>query len=421
MKKTSSFPLILAAAVLSATALQAEQLRWPSWRGAADAGSTAKGTYPAKLDDDHLLWQVNLPGRGCSTPIVWDDLIILTAAKGEEDGVLAYDWKGKKVWDATVGKRRKGKHRNGSSSNSSAVTDGEFVFVYFKSGNLGALNLEGKVLWKHNLQQRYGRDTLYWDIGTSPVITREHVVVAVMNDRKGFLVAFDKGTGEEAWKVDRTYETPVEGDHSYATPHVIEEDGRQVLVVWGAERVTTHEAKNGKLISECAGFNPQKRSNWVVVSSSVIVDDIVIVPYGRGKCLAGVKLGGKGDVTETHRVWERLDNKGCFVPTPAVHDGKVYILGDRGQVRCLDPKSGATLWEGKIPRGAQSYYSSPTVADGKIYAGREDGKLLVAELNEELKVLFERDFETRIVASPVPVGDRILLRNDTHLMCFTEK
>ncbi|MCP4732374.1 MAG: PQQ-binding-like beta-propeller repeat protein [Roseibacillus sp.] len=421
MKTMSSFSLILVVAGFSATALQAEQLRWPSWRGAADAGSAAKGTYPAKLDDDHLLWQADLPGRGCSTPIVWDDLIILTAAKGEEDGVLAYDWKGKKVWDVTLGKRRKGKHRNGSSSNSSAVTDGEFVFVYFKSGNLGALNLEGKVLWKHNLQQRYGRDTLYWDIGTSPVITREHVVVAVMNDRKGFLVAYDKATGEEAWKVDRTYETPVEGDHSYATPHVIEEGGRQVLVVWGAERVTTHEAKSGKLISECAGFNPQKRNNWVVVSSSVIVDDMVVVPYGRGKCLAGVKLGGKGEVTGTHRVWERLDNKGCFVPTPAVHDGKVYILGDRGRVHCLDPKTGETLWEGKLPRGAQSYYSSPTIADGKIYAGREDGKLLVAELNKELKVLFERDFEKRIVASPVPVGDRILLRNDTHLMCFTKK
>jgi outer membrane protein assembly factor BamB len=159
----------------------------------------------------------------------------------------------------------------------------------------------------------------------------------------------------------------------------------------------------------------------VVVSSSVIVDDMVIVPYGRGKCLAGVKLGGKGDVTESHRVWERLDNKGCFVPTPAVHDGKVYILGDRGQVHCLDPETGKTLWEGKLPRGAQSYYSSPTIADGKIYAGREDGKLMVAELNEGLKILFERKFETRIVASPVPVGDRILLRNDTHLMCFTGK
>ena len=421
MKKTSSLPLILGVAVLSATVLQAEQLRWPSWRGAADAGSTAKGSYPAKLDDEHLVWQADLPGRGCSTPIVWDDLIILTSAIEGEDAVLAFDWKGKKVWDATLGKMRKGKHRNGSSSNPSAVTDGTHVFAYFKSGNLGALDMKGKVLWKHNLQQRYGRDTLYWDIGTSPVITRGHVVMAVMNDRKGFLVAFDKATGEEAWKVERTYETPVEGDHSYATPHVLEEDGRQVLVVWGAERVTTHEAATGKLISECAGFNPQKRNNWVVVSSSVVVGDMVVVPYGRGKCLAGVKLGGKGDVTKSHRVWERLDNKGCFVPTPAVHDGKVYILGDRGQVHCLDPETGKTVWEAKLPRGAQSYYSSPTIADGKIYVGREDGKLMVAELNEGLKVLFERDFGKRIVASPVPVGDRILLRNDSHLMCFADK
>ena len=151
MKTMSSLPLILGVAVLSAAVLQAEQLRWPSWRGAADAGSTAKGSYPAKLDDDHLLWQADLPGRGCSTPIVWDDLIILTAAKGEDDGILAYDWKGKKVWDTTLGKRRKGKHRNGSSSNSSAVTDGEFIFAYFTSGNLGALDMKGQVLWTLSL------------------------------------------------------------------------------------------------------------------------------------------------------------------------------------------------------------------------------------------------------------------------------
>ena len=90
-------------------------------------------------------------------------------------------------------------------------------------------------------------------------------------------------------------------------------------------------------------------------------------------------------------------------------------------MRCLDPATGNTVWEGKLPRAAQSYYSSPTIADGKVYVGREDGKLFVAELNEGLKILFERDFGKRIVASPVPVGDRILLRNDTHLMCFAGK
>jgi outer membrane protein assembly factor BamB len=406
---------------VSAWSLNAENLRWPSWRGVNDAGSAPNGSYPAKLDDEHLVWQTKLPGKGCSTPIAWDDLIILTTPLGGQDGVITYDWKGNKVWEAKFGSLRKGKHRNGSSSNSSAVTDGKSIFAYFKSGNLGALDFKGNVLWQKNLQNLYGKDTLYWDLGTSPVLTREHVLVAVMNDRKGFLVAFDKDSGEEAWNVDRTYETPTEGDHSYATPHVVQQDGREVIVVWGAERVTTHEAKGGKLISECAGFNPKGKSNWVVVASSVVVGDTVVVPYGRGSHLAGVKLGGRGDVTATHRAWERGDKSGCFVPTPAVYDGKVYILGDRGEVHCIDPKSGKTIWSNKLPRGAQSYYSSPTIADGKIYAAREDGKFFVADLDQDLKVLFEREFGARIIASPVPVGDRILLRSDTHLMCFTEK
>jgi outer membrane protein assembly factor BamB len=175
------------------------------------------------------------------------------------------------------------------------------------------------------------------------------------------------------------------------------------------------------MISAVGGFNPKEKKNWVVVASSVIVGDTVVVPYGRGSHLAGVKLGGEGDVTETHRLWTRGDDSGCFVPTPAVHDGKVYILGDRGEVHCLDPSTGKTIWSEKLPRAAQSYYASPTVADGKIYVAREDGQFYVATADKELKVLFERQFGVRIVASPVAVGNRILLRSDSHLMCFGDK
>ena len=132
-------------------------------------------------------------------------------------------------------------------------------------------------------------------------------------------------------------------------------------------------------------------------------------------------MSGRGDVTATHRLWARGDKSDCFVPTPAAREGMVYILGDRGEVHCIDPTIGKTIWSNKLPRGAQSYYASPTVADGKIYAAREDGKFFVAELNEELKVLFEREFGERIIASPVAVGDKILLRSDTRLMCFGEK
>lgn len=414
-------PLIIALFAATSMLLAAENLRWPAWRGDAGAGAAADGAYLAQLDADHLLWEIELPGKGCSTPIVWDDRIILTTPLKGEDGVMAFDWEGKSLWKAKLGALRKGRHRNGSSSNPSAVTDGEFIFAYFKSGNLGALDFEGKILWQTNLQDRYGKDSLYWDIGTSPVLTEDHIVVAVLQDREGFLVALDKASGEVAWKVDRHYETPVEGDHCYATPHVIEQGGRQEIVVWGAERLTRHDAKSGKLLSECAGFNPDKKANWVVVASSVIVEDIAVVPYGRGQCLAGIKLGGTGDVTASHRIWERIDKSGCFVPTPAVHDGKVYILGDRGEVHCLDPRTGKTIWKNKLPRAAQSYYSSPTVADGKIYAAREDGQFFVAKAGKDLEVLFERAFGERIIASPVAVDGKILLRSDSKLMCFGTK
>jgi outer membrane protein assembly factor BamB len=298
------------------------------------------------------------------------------------------------------------------------VTDGELIFAYFKSGNLAALDLKGNVRWKKNLQDTYGKDSLYWDLGTSPVLTRRHVVIAVMHNTGSFLVAFDKKSGEMAWKEDRNYETPVECDHSYATPHVIEEAGRQVIVVWGAERVTRHDAASGQLLSSCGGFNPKKKANWVVVASSVVAGDTLVVPYGRGSHLAGVKLGGSGDVTATHRLWERSDKAGCFVPTPVVHDGKVYILGDRGEVHCIDPGTGKTVWSNELPRAAQSYYASPTIADGKIYVAREDGQVFVAEANKDLKVLFERPFGVQIIASPVALGNKILLRSETHLMCF---
>jgi outer membrane protein assembly factor BamB len=414
--------LLLLTILLSSPLLVADAPRWTSWRGANDSGSATKGTYPAKLNEDTQLWKVELPGRGCSTPIVWDQTIILTTPLGDQDGVLALDWHGKQLWDTPIGSARDGKHRNGSSSNPSPITDdGTTIFTYFKSGNLAALDFKGNILWQTNLQERYGKDTLYWDLGTSPVLTKKHVVVAVMHDSGSYLVAFDRKSGEFAWKADRNYETQVEGDHSYATPHVIERDGKELIVVWGAEHLTTHDATNGKELSACGHFNPRKKKNWVAVASSVISGDMVIVPYGRGSHLAGIKLGGSGDVTEKNRIWTRDDDHGAFVPTPAVSNGHIYILGDRGQVHCLNPRTGETVWTNKLPKAAQNYYASPTIADGKLYAAREDGQFFVATADEKLEVLFQHHFEEQIIASPIATGDRILLRTATHLLSYGQK
>ena len=165
------------------------------------------------------------------------------------------------------------------------------------------------------------------------------------------------------------------------------------------------------------GFNPKQKKNWVVVGSQVVAGDVAIVPYGRGTHLAGIKLGGKGEVSDSHRLWTRMDS-GCFVPTPAVADGKVYILRDRGEVHCIDPKTGKSHWEDAFPRASSSYYGSPTIAGGKLYAPREDGVILVADVTDGFKFLSENDMGERVIASPVPVKDRILIRGERNLFCF---
>ena len=412
----------LAVSVVSFGCLAAEPgpNSWPGWRGPVSAGSTASGSYASGwADGKNILWTAPLPGKGCSTPVVWGDSIFITVPIEGEDGIMAFDWKGKVRWQSRMGKARGGKHRNGSGANPSPVTDGKYIFAYYRSGNFAGLDIKGKVLWTTNLQKRFGQDTLYWDIGTSPVVTESHAVIAVIQERGSFLAAFDKKSGEIAWKVARDYECPTEGDHSYTTPIVVRHEGKEAILVWGAERLTLHSAADGKIIWSCAGFNPEEKRFWVTVASPVISDGVVVVPYGRGERLAGVKLGGKGDVTETHRLWTVKGN-GTFVPTPAVSGDEVYILRDKGQVVCLDSKTGKTKWSGRMPKHRAKYYSSPLVAGGNMYAAREDGVVVVARLGKDFKVLSENDMGERMIASPVPVAGRLLLRGDSALYCIAK-
>ena len=397
---------------------------WPHWRGPGDNGSTGNGTYPVNWDATNVLWKAPLPGKGCSTPIVWNQHIFLTAPSNGLDGVLAFDWAGKPIWQTTLGPEQTGKHRNGSGSNPSPVTDGKAVFVYFKSGTLAALGLEGNVRWQTNLVAAFGPDTLYWDQGTSPVLTKDDVVIARMNQGESWLAAFDKATGRMRWKVPRNYETPVEGEHAYTTPLVILYKGKEALLVWGGQHLTAHDASDGRLLWSCGDFNPQAVANWPAVASPVIAGDIAVVACGRADHgqprLYGIRLGGTGDVTATHRVWKREDT-GTFVPTPAEYQGQLYLLRDRGEVECLDPKTGRTVWREAFPKASSNYYASPLVAGGLLYAIREDGVVFVARVEGKFEILAENRMDERIIASPVAVSGRLLIRGERHLFCITAR
>lgn len=405
--------------LVAAWAIQAQAAdNWTNWRGPGQTGVAGKGEYPLRWSsDENVAWKVKLPGLGGSTPVVWDNRIFVTAGVDGENLVIAYNRKGEELWRTPVGKERAGKHRKATGSNPSPVTDGDSVFVYFKSGDFACLDMDGKPLWHVNLQDKFGEDTLWWDLGTSPILTQEHVVVACMHSGPSYLAAFDKKTGQSVWKQERNMDAPEEANQSYSTPVVTMHDGKEMIVVVGADHITGHDAKTGKQLWLVGGLNPTQNGYFRSISSPVVSDDIVIAPYARGSSLTAVRLGGQGDVRDSHVVWES-EVISSDVPTPASKDGRVYVLADKGRVACLDAKSGQVVTELTLEKHRDAYSASPIIAGNHLYLIREDGKAFVVELGDELKVVGENELGSFTVASPVFVDGQILIRTSEYLFCI---
>jgi len=395
---------------------------WARWRGYQDRGHQPAGLYPTQLDPARATWKAPLPGKGCSTPIVWKAHVYLTAPIAGRDAVLAFKPDGQVLWQTSLGPETPGKHRNGSGSNPSPAADSSGIYVHFKSGTLAALEPSGAVRWQTNLVEAYGRDTLYWDHGTSPVLTDSAVIMARMHQGESWLAAFDKATGQLRWKVARNFQTPTEGDHAYTTPLIVSHQGQQAILVWGAQHLTLHHPDDGRTLWSCGDFNPESKAYWPAVASPVVVHDIAIVPYGRSDRgeprLHGIRLGGTGDVTATHRVWLRKDT-GTFVPSPAATDQHVILVRDRGEVEAVFATTGETAWKAAFPKASSSFYASPLIAGPNLYAAREDGKIFVAEVKDGFRFLGEHDLGERVVASPIAIDGRLFIRGEQHLYCFS--
>ncbi|MCU0708608.1 MAG: PQQ-binding-like beta-propeller repeat protein [Pirellula sp.] len=391
---------------------------WPTWRGPNGNGTALDGRYPTAWNEKSgIRWKLPLEGRGASTPIELNGLLILTLGANEENVVLAVDRDGKIAWQQKVGKEKPGKHAKASGANSSAVTDGTRIFAYFKSGDLACLDDAGKVLWKTNIQSRYGEDSLWWDLGTSPIVTDQCVIITVMQTGPSFLVALDKQTGQEVWKADRWLDVREEANQSYTTPTMMQIDGVWVIVTLGADHVTAHGAENGKLLWKLGGFNPDNDGYFRSIASPVVAGDIVLCPYARGSTLTAVR--SQVSLPDSERVAWRADF-GSDVPTPTVYEGRAYLLSDKGVVTCMDPKSGAILWKESLPKSNKAYSSSPLIAGDHMYCTREDSVTFVLGgiRGDAPKLVSQNDLDGFSVASPVAIDGRIYLRTYEALYCI---
>ncbi|CAN5269151.1 PQQ-binding-like beta-propeller repeat protein [soil metagenome] len=417
----ASRPLFLlpAALVLFTPVLELGAEDWPSWRGPSAAGSRGGEDYPTTWDAEDVAWKIALPGKGASCPVVWGEHIFVTSPDEGVDTVLAFDRAGQELWSTPLGNEQPPKHKQlGTSSNASPVTDGEGVFVYFKSGNLAALEFDGSIRWRRNLTEEFGPEELYWDQGSSPVVMGDLVILPRLHGGDSWVAGFDKMTGEMRWQEERNFEAPAENDNGYTTPVPLRQGDRDIFLIWCSDHLTAHAADDGSLLWSCGGFNPASTKLWPAIATPVVSGDFVVVPVGRDDrnqaSVHAVRLGGEGDVTATHRVWER-DDFGVFVASPIAYEGRVYLLRHKGKVVCLDPATGEPHWEAEFPREADAYYASPVIAGGILYAAREDGVVFSARIGESFELLGENAMGEQILASPVPFDGHLLLRGSEHL------
>lgn len=419
MKALTSAVALLTLTLLTPLSLSADD--WPSWRGPDHSGSRGGEGYPTEWTLETVQWKIPLPGKGASVPIVFGDRIYVTTPDEGIDSVIALDFDGEKVWETKFGEERPAKHKElGTSSNSSPVTDGKGVYVYFKSGTFAALEMDGTVRWKRNLVDDFGPQELYWDQGSSPVIVGDLLILPRLHAGNSWVAGFDVATGEVRWKTERNYEVPAENDNGYTTPVPIRHEDRDAVLIWCSDHVTAYAADTGELLWSCGGFNPEGTKLWPHIATPVVVDDIAVIPVGRDDrkqaSTHAIRLGGEGDVTDTHRLWN-TDDFGVYVASPVAYEGTVYLLRHKGGLVAVDPETGKPHWEEVFPRAADAYYASPVIAGGILYAAREDGVVFAARVGEKFELLSETAMGEQILATPVPFDGKLLLRGEKHLFC----
>lgn len=389
---------------------------WPSWRGPHGDGTAPTGSFATVWNEStNVVWKLDLPGPGSSTPAIWRDQIFLTHEKDDRNIASSLDLEGRVLWSVDLGGYQAGKHKKATGCNSSPVTDGTHVYFYFKSGDLACITMTGETVWHVNLQQEYGNNTLWWDLGTSPVLTKDHVVVAVQQEGPSFIVALNQKTGEQAWKRDRTFQVPQEAEQSYTTPIVTTFDGREQIVVLGADHLTAHDAQDGSELWRVGDLNPEQQQYFRSIASATRIDDMIVAPYARGDTLTAVRLGGQGDVTDSHVAWTR-EADSSDVPTPANFNGQIIVCTDKGKVLCIDTKTGDEVWSTSLPKSRETFSASPVIAGKHIYVTREDGTTFVLDTSGEL--VSTNELPTFVVATPVFHDGRVYVRGLDVLYCI---
>lgn len=408
--------LILSVAVLSVGSAGGGD--WPQWRGPERNGVSSETGLPTEWrPDKNVVWKLDMPGRSGSTPIITGDRIFLNVALEDDLELWAVGKSdGSVVWKRNLGAGNYFRRKHNMSS-PSPVTDGELVWVMTGTGVVKAFALAGEEKWSRSLQDDYGRFGLNHGYGSSPLLYQGRLYIQVLHgmttDDPSYVLALDGGSGKTLWRVERPTDAVMESPDSYTTPAIwARSGGRTELVISGGDYVTGHALETGTELWRVGGLNPQKAPMYRIVASPVVAGDTVYVPSRVEPLLALRDVEGQSQPQVAWTLTRATD-----VPTPAVSDGILYLVTDRGIAAAHDARSGEQIW-GEQRLAAGTYSSSPLVADGKVYVTSEDGATTVLRAGRTFEVLAENPLPGYTLSSIAVSDGRLFLRTEQALYCI---
>ena len=431
--------LPLFAAVLAA--VPESRANWPRFRGPGGDGLAAKDARAplAWSDTENLGWKTTMPGPGSSSPVVWGDKVFVTCWSGYGGSTGGSDItklmrhlvclnleNGRILWDKTVPAAQPEDPYQGfitehGYASNTPVTDGERVFVFFgKSGAL-AFDMNGSQLWQTDLGKMSSNRR--WGSGASPILYKDSVIVNASDESRA-IYALDKKSGRQLWKA--------EGgslELAYSTPVLVNrEGGAQDLVLGVALELWGMNPDTGKLRWYATHGLPGNVSPGVIVGS----DALYVFGGFPVQGSAAFKIGGKGDVTATNKMWAVNDSS--YIPTPVLHEGRLHVINDQGFAMCMDARTGASIYRERVMEGAggggrrggggKPFYASPVLVGDQLYCVSRKNGTFVLSAGPEYKKLAVNVFAsdtTQFNGTPAAVGKRLILRSDSAVYCVGTK
>jgi outer membrane protein assembly factor BamB len=271
--------------------------------------------------------------------------------------------------------------------------------------------MKGKKLWEKKfpvVKTRFG-----WGTAASPILHKDHLYIVNDNDEKSFIIALNKKTGQEVWRVDREEGT------NWATPYIWENELRTEIITPGTRRVRSYDL-SGKLLWEFSGMSsiaiptPFSRHGLLYISSGYVGDQHRPVYAIRAGAAGDISLK-KDEKSNKYIAWYQPQG-GPYNPSPIVYGDYYYTLYDRGFFTCHDAKTGEAVYPRvRIDQGVNAFTSSPWAYNGKIFCLSEDGDTFVIQAGAEFNVLGKNSLGEMCMATPAIARGSLIIRTASKL------